>query len=149
MSYLDYSSPIRTKGPPAASNVLIPAAFDFDADASFESTFDLTCAGNDNSVLVGLRHGTCHASLGVDNDLHYLKRRLRGVWPDVQVHVRGDSGLGVPGMYEACREQRLSHTSSIAMESQECRDDDVGGGGMMRPFLPRPRTEDRSVNRTT
>jgi hypothetical protein len=29
----------------------------------------ITCAENDAVVLIGLRHGTCHASLGVDDDL--------------------------------------------------------------------------------
>jgi hypothetical protein len=75
----------------------------------------ITCAENDMTVLVGLRHGICHASLGADNDLRYLMGRLRAVWPDVQVHVRGDSGLGVPRMYQACQELRLSYTFGIGM----------------------------------
>src|SRR5271166_4423771 len=48
----------------------------------------ITCAENDMVLLVGLRHGTCDAALGVDNDLRYLMGRLRAVWPDLQVHVR-------------------------------------------------------------
>src|SRR4051794_29966493 len=75
----------------------------------------ITCAENDQTVLVGLRHGTCHASLGADNDLRYLMGRLRAVWPDVQIHVRGDSGLGVPRMYEVCLELRLGYTFGIGM----------------------------------
>lgn len=78
----------------------------------------ITCAENDQTVLVGLRHGTCHASLGADNDLRYLMGRLRAVWPDVQVHVRGDSGLGVPRMYQVCQELRLSYTFGIGMNSR-------------------------------
>jgi hypothetical protein len=78
----------------------------------------ITCAENDPVLLVGLRHGTCHASLGVDNDLRYLMGRLRAVWPDVHVHVRGDSGLGVPLMYDVCRELRLGYTFGIAMNSR-------------------------------
>ena len=62
----------------------------------------VTCAENDMVLLVGLRHGTCSAFLGADNDLRYLAGRLRAVWPDVQIHVRGDSGFGVPMMYEVC-----------------------------------------------
>ena len=77
----------------------------------------ITCAENDLVLLVGLRHGTCHASLGADNDLRYLLGRLRAVWPDVQVHVRGDSGLGVPRMYDVCRELRLSYTFGIGMNT--------------------------------
>ena len=75
----------------------------------------ITCAETDGTVLVGLRHGCCHASLGADDDLRYLMSRLRAVWPDVQVHVRGDSGLGVPRMYRVCQELRLSYTFGIGM----------------------------------
>jgi hypothetical protein len=77
-----------------------------------------TCAENDMVLLAGLRHGTCEASLGADNDLHYLVGRLRAAWPDVHIHVRGDSGLGVPRMYIACRELGLSYTFGIGMNSR-------------------------------
>jgi Transposase DDE domain group 1 len=56
----------------------------------------ITCAENDMVLLAGLRFGTCAAYLGVDNDLRYLVGRLRAVWPDVHIHVRADSGFGVP-----------------------------------------------------
>jgi len=75
----------------------------------------ITCAENDMVLLIGLRHGTAHASLGVDNDLRYLMGRLWAAWPDVQVHVRGDSGLGVPRLYQACQELRLSYTFGLGM----------------------------------
>ena len=78
----------------------------------------VTCAENDMAPLVGLRHGTCDASLGVDNDLRYLVGRLRAVWPDVHVHVRGDSGLGVPLMYDVCSELRLSYTFGIGVNAR-------------------------------
>jgi len=78
----------------------------------------ITCAENDLVVLVGLRHGTCEPSLGVDNDLRYLVGRMRAVWPDVHIHVRGDSGLGVPRMYEVCRELRLSYTFGLGMNAR-------------------------------
>jgi hypothetical protein len=77
-----------------------------------------TCAENDMALLVGLRHGTCDAFLGVDNDLRYLMARLRAVWPDVHVHVRADSGLGVPLMYDVCRELRLSYTFGIGVNAR-------------------------------
>ncbi len=77
-----------------------------------------TCAENDMVLLVGLRHGTCEASLGADNDLRYLVGRLRAAWPDVHIHVRGDCGLGVPRMYVACRELGLSYTFGIGMNSR-------------------------------
>jgi len=75
----------------------------------------ITCAENDMVLLVGLRHGTSPAYLGVDNDLRYLVGRLRAVWPDVHIHVRGDSGLGVPLMYDVCQELRLSYTFGIGI----------------------------------
>ena len=78
----------------------------------------VTCAENDMVLLVGLRHGTCAAFLGADNDLRYLVGRLRAVWPDVQIHIRGDSGFGVPMMYQVCRESRLSYTFGIGMNSR-------------------------------
>jgi hypothetical protein len=77
-----------------------------------------TCAENDMVPLIGLRHGTWDAFLGVDNDLRYLMRRLRAVWPDVHVHVRADSGLGVPLMSEVCQELRLSYTLGIGVNSR-------------------------------
>ena len=68
-------------------------------------------------LLVGLRFGTCAATLGVDNDLRYLVGKLRAVWPDVHIHVRADSGFGVPLMYNVCQELRLSYTFGIGMNS--------------------------------
>src|SRR5271155_1356631 len=78
----------------------------------------ITCAENDMVPLVGLRYGTCPAYLGADNDLRYLVGRLRAVWPDVHIHVRGDSGFGVPLMYNVCQELRLSYTFGIGMNSR-------------------------------
>src|SRR4051794_16836329 len=80
----------------------------------------ITCAENDMTVLVGLRHGTAAATLGVDSDLRFLVGRLRAVWPDVQIRVRGDCGFGVPLMYNVCQELRLSYTFGIAMNPVLC-----------------------------
>src|SRR4051794_3913718 len=105
----------------------------------------ITCAENDMVLLVGLRHGTCEASLGVDNDLRYLMGRLRAAWPDVHVHVRGDSGLGVPLMDDVCRELRLSYTFGIGVNprlralsdglEKQARDDYEKTGQPQRLFL--------------
>jgi hypothetical protein len=78
----------------------------------------VTCAENDAVVLIGLRHGTCAAALGADDDLRYLAGRLRAVWPDLRIHIRGDSGFGVPKMYDVCRELDLSYTFGIGMNSR-------------------------------
>jgi hypothetical protein len=73
---------------------------------------------NDMVILIGLRHGICEASLGADNNPRYLVARLRAAGPDVHIHVRGDSGFGVPRMYIICRELRLSYTFGIGMNSR-------------------------------
>jgi len=43
----------------------------------------ITCADNDQPVVVSLRPGAVHAALGADDDLEYLVHRLRRVWPGV------------------------------------------------------------------
>jgi hypothetical protein len=75
----------------------------------------ITCAETDLVALVGLRHGTCAASLGADDDLRYLARRIRERFPDVEIIVRGDSAFGVPPMYDVCAELRLTHTFGLSM----------------------------------
>jgi hypothetical protein len=69
-------------------------------------------------LLVGLRCGTCAASLGADDDLRFLTSKLRAVWPDVSIHVRGDSGFGVPVMYHVCEELNLTYTFGFQMNSR-------------------------------
>lgn len=78
----------------------------------------ITCAETDMVALVGLRHGTCAASLGVDDDLRYLTRRIRERFPDVEIIVRADSGFGLPLMYDVCEELRLTHTFGLAMNAR-------------------------------
>lgn len=75
----------------------------------------ITCAETDAVALVGLRHGTCAAFLGADDDLRYLVRRIRERFPDVEIVVRGDSGFGVPLMYALCEELGLTATFGLAM----------------------------------
>ena len=70
----------------------------------------ITCAENDAIVMISLRHGTASASLGADDDLAYLIKRCREVWPDVQIRVRGDCGFGNPTMHELCDTQDVIYT---------------------------------------
>lgn len=70
----------------------------------------ITCAENDLVVSVALLYGTAHPALGLEDDLEYLVRRLRAAWPDVRIHLRGDSGFGVPRVYDACERLDLSFT---------------------------------------
>jgi hypothetical protein len=75
----------------------------------------ITCAETDHVLLVGLRHGTCHPALGADDDLRFVVSRIRERWPDVEIVVRGDSGFGVPSMYQACEELRLTYSFGLGM----------------------------------
>src|SRR5690348_12152768 len=74
----------------------------------------ITCADNDQFVMLSLRPGNVHAALGADDDLAYLVTRLRQVWPDVALHVRGDCGFGVPALYEVCERLRVSYTFGLS-----------------------------------
>lgn len=75
----------------------------------------VTCAETDMVALVGLRHGTCPAWLGADDDLRYLARRIRERFPDVEIVIRADSGFATPLMYDVCEELRLTHTIGLGM----------------------------------
>jgi len=75
----------------------------------------ITCAETDAVVLVGLRHGTCPAFLGADDDLRLIVAKIRQRWPDVGIIVRGDSGFGVPVMYDVCEELGVTYTFGFAM----------------------------------
>jgi hypothetical protein len=73
----------------------------------------ITCANNDQFVMLSLRHGSAHAALGADDDVAYFVTRLRRVWPDVVLHFRGDCAFGVPDMYEVCERLRVFYTFGL------------------------------------
>jgi Transposase DDE domain group 1 len=73
----------------------------------------LTCADNDQFVMLSLRHGSAHAALGADDDVAYLVTRLRQVWPDVVLHFRGDCAFGVPDLYDVCERFRVYYTFGL------------------------------------
>ena len=60
--------------------------------------------------LAWLRPGTVHASLGADDDLTRIVNALRAEQPDIQIHVRGDGGFGLPLMYQICETLGLTYT---------------------------------------
>src|SRR5262245_12502052 len=64
--------------------------------------------------MLSLRPGNMPAALGADDDLAYLVNRLRKVWPDLVITVRGDSGFGVPRMYETCEQLRVDYTFGLS-----------------------------------
>ena len=74
----------------------------------------ITCADNQQFVMLSLRPGNVHAALGGDDDLEYLVTRLRRVWPDVVIVVRGDAGFGVPWMYDICERLQLLYTFGLS-----------------------------------
>ncbi|MBU4271121.1 MAG: IS1380 family transposase [Planctomycetes bacterium] len=78
----------------------------------------ITCAENDLVLTACLLHGTAHAALGAQDDLEYVLRRLREAWPDVHVHLRGDSGFGTPTMYDACEQLDIQYTIGIGMNAR-------------------------------
>ena len=75
----------------------------------------ITCAQNDLVVMACLLHGTAHAALGAEDDLEYLVRRVRAKWPDVVVELRGDSGMAVPVMYNACERLEIQYTLGLRL----------------------------------
>lgn len=77
----------------------------------------------------GLRPGNAHAALGADDDLQFVVDRLRRACSDVAIHVRGDSGFGVPGMYDICEKNRLTYTFGIGANKRL--------QGMAQPLLDR------------
>jgi Transposase DDE domain group 1 len=56
-----------------------------------------------------LRPGTVPAACGAVEVLDAIVRKLRAIWPDVEILVRGDSGLAVPEMYEYCEANGLGY----------------------------------------
>jgi Transposase DDE domain group 1 len=74
----------------------------------------ITSADNDQVVVLSLRPGTVHAALGADDDLRYLVERLRQVWPDLVICVRGDAGYGMPWMYAVCEELGVEYLFGLA-----------------------------------
>jgi hypothetical protein len=78
----------------------------------------ITCADNDQFVMLSLRPGNVHAALGADDDLTYLVTRLRQVWPDVVLHLRGDCGFGVPDMYDVCERLQVSYTFGLSPDGR-------------------------------
>jgi hypothetical protein len=74
----------------------------------------ITSAETGQVVMVSLRHGTAAASLGADDELEYLVRRVREAWPNVRIHVRGDGGFGNPTMYEVCERLEITYTFGLS-----------------------------------
>ena len=61
-----------------------------------------------------LRPGTLHAACGAVEVTRQLVERLRQAWPGVDIKVRGDGGLSVPGMLDYCEEASLGYAFGYA-----------------------------------
>lgn len=61
-----------------------------------------------------LRPGNVHAAHAADEDVLAVANHLKAARADVAIHVRGDSGFGMPWMYQVCEENDLSYTFGIA-----------------------------------
>ena len=71
-----------------------------------------------------LRPGTVHASCGAVSVLQDLVPRLRQAWPDVEIVIRGDTGLAVPELYDYCEALGLQYalgygTNNVLKERTE------------------------------
>jgi hypothetical protein len=61
-----------------------------------------------------LRPGTLHPACGVVDLLEALVERLRKVWPQVDIRVRGDNGLASPLLLDYCEEAKLGYAIGYA-----------------------------------
>ena len=78
----------------------------------------ITCAENDLVLSLCLLYGSAPPALGADEDLEYVVRRLREAWPEVEIHLRGDSGFGVPAMYDISEQLKVDYTLGIGMNAR-------------------------------
>jgi hypothetical protein len=75
----------------------------------------ITCADNEQFVILALRPGNVHAALGAGDDLVYLVSRLCRVWPEVVLYFRGDCDFGVSAMYDVCEKLRVGYTFGFGL----------------------------------
>jgi hypothetical protein len=78
----------------------------------------MTCAENDRVLCARLLYGSAHPALAADDDLEKVVQRLRQAWPGVQLYFRGDSGFGVPRMYDVCERLGVYYTIGLGMNSR-------------------------------
>jgi hypothetical protein len=78
----------------------------------------MTCAENDRVLCTRLLYGSAHPALAAEDDLEKVVQRLRRAWPDLRLHFRGDSGFGVPHMYDACERLGVDYTIGLGMNAR-------------------------------
>ena len=77
----------------------------------------ITCAENDQVVMVALLFGTASPALAIGDDLKCLATRLREVWPGLRILIRADSGFATPSFYNACERLQLEYTVGLKMNA--------------------------------
>jgi hypothetical protein len=65
-----------------------------------------------------LRHGTCPAALGADDDVRRVAAALRKANPDTRLLVRGDANIGNPAMYELCENDGHDYLFGLGTNSK-------------------------------
>lgn len=65
-----------------------------------------------------LRHGTCPASLGADDDVRRIAQALQRVNPGTRLFVRGDTNVGNPEMYRLCENDGHTYTFGLTTNSK-------------------------------
>jgi len=75
----------------------------------------ITCADNDQTVMIALLFGTASPALGIGDDLEVLTTRLREVWPGLRLLIRADSGFATPAFYDACERLDLEYAVGLKM----------------------------------
>jgi hypothetical protein len=73
-----------------------------------------SCAETKQILRAVLRPGNAHAAHGADEHLDEIVRRLRAIWPDIRLHIRGDAGCGVPWMYAVCERLGLDYAFGLS-----------------------------------
>lgn len=75
----------------------------------------ITCAENDLPVSLCLLYGSAYSGLGAADDIERVVRRLREVWPDVVIHLRGDCGFAAPDIYELCEANHIDYSIGMGL----------------------------------
>jgi hypothetical protein len=65
-----------------------------------------------------LRHGTCPAALGADDDVRRIARALQRVNPETRLLVRGDANVGNPALYQLCENDGHAYTFGLGTNSK-------------------------------
>ncbi len=69
-------------------------------------------------LIAWLRHGTCPAALGADDDVRRVAQAFQKVNPKTRLFVRGDANVGNPAMYQLCENDGHTYTFGLGTNSK-------------------------------